>query len=254
MNKNNTKPNISRISSLGILLALVFGLVVTLVLGFIPKEASAQVYINGYGQNKQEIYIPPVSHPKPSVLSLSPSASNLGSGSQTVTITGNGFIPESVARWNGSTRQSKFIDSSHMLIYLDASDMYGSSGRYINVFNRAPDGGYSNGVLFTINGYVSPAPLSNATAPSASTTGTTGSGSVKGSSASNNTSNTNNATPVTNEDFSNLTSNALLGSNGFMPSGIIQWLLLAILILLIVIIVRKIFWADKYHKTPLKHA
>ena len=57
------------------------------------------------------------------------------------------------------------------------------------------------------------------------------------------------------DDSSNLASNAIFGSNSFMPSGIIQWILFAIFVLLIVILVRKISGADKkYHSTPMKHA
>jgi hypothetical protein len=57
------------------------------------------------------------------------------------------------------------------------------------------------------------------------------------------------------EDSSNLVANAVYGSNSFMPSGILQWILFAILVLLIVILVRKIFGGAKdYHSTPMKHA
>ena len=57
------------------------------------------------------------------------------------------------------------------------------------------------------------------------------------------------------EDSGNLATNAIFGSNGFMPSGLIQWILIAIFILLIVILVRRITGAEnKYHSEPLKHA
>jgi hypothetical protein len=53
---------------------------------------------------------------------------------------------------------------------------------------------------------------------------------------------------------SDLAANAVYGSNSFLPSGIIQWVLFAIFILLLVILVRKIFGAEeKYQATPLKH-
>lgn len=57
-----------------------------------------------------------------------------------------------------------------------------------------------------------------------------------------------------NRDFGGLVAGAIFGGDGFMPSGIVQWLLLAIFILLIVIIVRKIFGEKQYHQSPLKHA
>ena len=58
-------------------------------------------------------------------------------------------------------------------------------------------------------------------------------------------------TPATGD---NLTANALFGQNGFMPTGILGWILLAILILLIVILVRVVFGRRKqFLATPLKH-
>lgn len=51
-----------------------------------------------------------------------------------------------------------------------------------------------------------------------------------------------------------LVASAIFGSSGFLPSGIIQWILFAILVLSIVILVRKIYGADEaYHAVPLKH-
>lgn len=60
---------------------------------------------------------------------------------------------------------------------------------------------------------------------------------------------------ATNSDASDLAANAIFGSNGFMPSGLIQWILFAIFILLIVILVRKVTGTEnKYHEEPMKHA
>lgn len=59
---------------------------------------------------------------------------------------------------------------------------------------------------------------------------------------------------LTNTNENNLAANALFATNNFMPNSIIEWLLFAILVLLIVILVRKIIGADKnYFATPLKH-
>lgn len=57
------------------------------------------------------------------------------------------------------------------------------------------------------------------------------------------------------ENASDLAATAIFGSNSFMPSGLVQWILFAILILLVVILVRRITGGeDRYHKEPLKHA
>jgi hypothetical protein len=51
-----------------------------------------------------------------------------------------------------------------------------------------------------------------------------------------------------------LAANAVYGSNGFLPSGIIQWILLAMAILIIIILGRTVFGAkNNYHSIPLKH-
>lgn len=52
-----------------------------------------------------------------------------------------------------------------------------------------------------------------------------------------------------------LTANVLFGSNTFIPSGLLGWILLAILILFIIILVRRIFGnTARYMRVPLKHA
>jgi hypothetical protein len=57
------------------------------------------------------------------------------------------------------------------------------------------------------------------------------------------------------DKYSALGASALFGGGSFAPSGLTQWIMLAILILIIIIIGRRIFGAsDRYHKTPLKHA
>ena len=60
---------------------------------------------------------------------------------------------------------------------------------------------------------------------------------------------------VTNPNTGNaLAANAVFGSNGFLPSGIIQWILFAMATLLVVILARTIFGAKAaYHAAPLKH-
>ncbi len=58
-----------------------------------------------------------------------------------------------------------------------------------------------------------------------------------------------------NPNYGSLTANALFGSNSFMPSGLIQWIVFAILILLIVFLWRYVHGSkEKYMTEPLKHA
>ena len=235
-------------------------------LSLLPTKASAQTaYSSGY-QNRINLNYNNNPSPTtynnlvPSVSFISPNSANVGSGAQTVTVSGDGFVPTSIARWNGSDRPTTFIDASHLLVYLNANDMYGKNDHYINVWNPAPGGGYSNGVLFRITGY------STSTAPGAVTStvqtgpnsnsgsSTNTSGSTNGNNNGNNNGNVLGAQDQNNGNLSDLTGNALFGSDGFFPTGLIGWILLAILILIIVIIVRRIYGAKKYQSTPLKHS
>jgi hypothetical protein len=250
------KNQIKSILSYGLILLaiLAFGAIT-----FIQVKTANAAGMDGYRPyNTPSLFEPeeeeenfaPSKNPAPVVNSISPKSANVGSGTKNVTITGNGFIPSSVARWNGSDRPTTFIDSSHLIIHLNSSDMNGSSGRYISVWNRSPGGGYSNAAFFAINGYAAPSG---------------GNTSGNGSTSANNNSNSNASTVegasdmngdgrITSEDYSALASNAIFGSDSFMPTGLVQWLLFAIFILLVIIIVRKVFFVDKYHSTPLKHA
>jgi hypothetical protein len=196
---------------------------------------------NGTGTNE---------HPTPSITSLSPSASNLGVGTKTVTITGSGFMPNSVARVNNSSRPMTFVDPSHILIQINGNDLYAyrtNGGFFISIWNPAPGGGYSNAKFFTVN---------NTTATSTTTTRNTNNNNNIDNSANNNFSemNQNGNENGNGESVSSLASNTIFGSSGFTPSGLIQWVLFAIIILIIVILVRKIFGGEKrYHATALKH-
>ena len=244
MSKTNKK---SINYGLKILAILAFGLI------FTPFKTT----MAAYGTNVSDYltgYPQVVNNPEPYINSINPSVSDKGSVSKIVTIEGSGFFPGSVARVNGSNRNTTFIDDSHLLLKLSGNDMYLNNGFFISVFNGAPGGGYSNAVTFTLN---------NVSGVSSNTNGSNGNNSNSNSSAntsntSSNTSSSSNASS-TNSDSSytsNLASSVILGSpTGFLPSGLVQWILLAIIILVIIILVRKIFGAEEnYHNSPLKHA
>ncbi|MGH7250059.1 MAG: hypothetical protein ACREGC_03725, partial [Minisyncoccia bacterium] len=152
----------------------------------------------------------------------------------------------SIVRINGSARSSTFIDAFHMLVQVSPNDAYNSGtdgGFFITVFNGGTCGGYSNASFLTVNNL----PPANS--------GTNGSGGYTSSTNNYNTSNYSNTTTNTSEGGSNLASSVILGSNSILPSGIIQWILFGILILIIIILVRKIFGArERYDEAPLKHA
>lgn len=187
-----------------------------------------------------------VDNPTPYITYITPNSSNGNIGSNLViAITGNGFIPSSIVRVNGSDRKTTFIDYSHILVRINPNDTYNTDGFYINIFNGFPGGGYSNSALFTINNN------NNDSSTITRTNTNTGNNTYNSNSTYSNTNQTD--TTNTNSDSSNLASAAIFGSNNFLPSGLIQWILFAIVILLIVILARKVFGATaKYNEAPMK--
>ena len=200
-----------------------------------------------------------VDNPTPYVASLNPNSvnSNMVGRSIVVAITGNGFIPSSIARVNGADRLTTFIDYSHLLVRINPNDTFNTNGFYINVFNGFPGGGYSNAEFFTIKSETQ-ITSTNTNYNQSSTITKTDNTAVNYNSSANNTypnttqtENTENSNA--NANTSNLAATAIFGSASFLPSGLIQWIIFAIIILLIVILVRRIFGAKKnYEETPMK--
>ena len=189
-------------------------------------------YQSGYNYTYNTYQAPKFDNPMPIISSIVPNSSALGVGSKNVTITGEGFIPSSVARINGNNQPTTFIDNSHLLFQVTGNDTqkyFHDGGFFITVVNGLPGGGYSNTAFFTIGDNVN----------NFSDTNTNQNSGDKNSK---------------NQNIDDVAANALFGSNGVFPSGIIQWLCLAILVLLAVIWIRRLYGADKrYHDKPMKH-
>src|SRR3989338_7460623 len=134
-----TKQNM--VFSFVLLAALVLGLIV------IPQDTKAQ-----YGGYISSIPAATVrqDNPEPIIKSINPSASNVGVGTKTVNIIGEGFIPSSVARVNGTNRPTTFIDSSHLLAQTPRQQHISSQnegGFLYRVINGPPGRGIPEGIL-----------------------------------------------------------------------------------------------------------
>ena len=229
--------NNSIVFSLGIMAILAFGVITA------PAKIYAATCSESGCNYTYNSYSRPIAikedNPKPIINSIDPNYSNIGVGTKTITITGENFVPDSVGKVNGANRPTTFIDEYHLLMQVTGNDLnaYQSNGGFfITVFNPAPAGGYSGTIFFTI------------------TNDANGTGSNFSNTPTPQTGNGNNTNGNSNGNYSNLASNAVFGSNSVYPSGLIQWILFAIIILLIVILVRKIYGGDKkYLSTPLKH-
>ena len=197
---------------------------------------------NYYGYNNyQTVY------PVPVISSISPNYTNIGRSGTTVIITGYGFIPSSIVKKNGSEYMTTFfMDSNHLSVVLGANDVTGSTGYYITVYNSGPGGGTSNAALFTIYPNVAGPINNNTNTTNTTTTNTTLTKTTKTNTVAKATTNKN--------TYSGLAANSVFGADTFLPSGLIQWLLFAILIFLIIILWRTAHAKEKYMSEPLKHA
>ena len=187
-------------------------------------------------------------YPSPTISSIKPDSINGITGKVTITITGNGFTPNSVVRKNNSNRTTTFIDSKNLLVDIYANDMYNQESFFLTVFNGESGGGYSNALTFTIK---------NNTATTTTNNNSSSNTNTNTSNTTNTTTTDTNNTVSTNDaknSYGSLTANALVGSNSVMPSGLIQWILLAIIILAIIFLWRYVHAENKYMSEPMKHA
>jgi len=228
--------------SLGILAILVFA-----GLAPLPAAARENAYVTGYSTppvyNEYDYGSGPeteANKPAPVIKSINPSSANAGSEARTITITGSGFTPSSVVKVNGFNRSTTFIDGAHLLAQVSANDLrHTDGGFYLTVWNS--DGRYSNAAFFTLKGQV-PVASSN-------------DNSNYSYSDNYNADYQNAVNENSRSNGQSLASSVILGGNSFLPNGLVQWVLVAILILLIIIIVRKVLGArEHYDNTPLKHA
>ncbi|HEV8307572.1 MAG TPA: S8 family serine peptidase [Methylomirabilota bacterium] len=90
-------------------------------------------------------------NPVPGLTSLAPSSALAGDGALTLTIYGGGFIPSSVARWNGSSRATTFVSDSQLQAAIAQGDLATAGTVQVTVVNPAPGGGTSNALTFTID-------------------------------------------------------------------------------------------------------
>ncbi|MDX2030930.1 MAG: hypothetical protein SF339_09695 [Blastocatellia bacterium] len=92
-----------------------------------------------------------INNPAPTIASLSPNAAIAGSASQTVTVTGTGFVAGSKAQWNGADRTTTFVSATQLTVQIPATDLAQAGAGSITVVNPTPGGGTSNASAFTIN-------------------------------------------------------------------------------------------------------
>lgn len=107
--------------------------------------------------------------PGPVITSISPTTSVAGAAAQTLTITGTGFLAGSIARVNGNSRATTYVNASTLTIQLTTNDQLAAGALAITVIN--PDTQLSAAATFTVSAAPNPAATVSSISPTSVTSG-----------------------------------------------------------------------------------
>ena len=97
---------------------------------------------------------PGPNNPIPSISSLSPSSISAASSATglafVLTVIGSNFIEDSVVRWNGSDRPTRFINSKELQADIPLNDIERAGAVQVSVFSPETGGGTSDNATFII--------------------------------------------------------------------------------------------------------
>lgn len=97
-----------------------------------------------------------VNNPVPAITALVPSSGVAGTGAFTLVVTGTGFMPGLVVRWNGEPRPTTRASGTEASATIGAADIGVAGSAQVSVYNAAPGGGSSSALPFAI---VAPNPV-----------------------------------------------------------------------------------------------
>ncbi|HYG75847.1 MAG TPA: ELWxxDGT repeat protein [Planctomycetota bacterium] len=104
----------------------------------------------------------------PTLTSISPATVLVGSGAQTLTLTGTNFSPNSVVEINGNARNTTFVSSTQLTAKIRDNDVDEAGTADIIVTNPQPAGGVSSAVVFNIS---NPVPTLTSISPTSAADG-----------------------------------------------------------------------------------
>jgi len=87
--------------------------------------------------------------PPPKITSITPTTLKPGGAAFTLTVTGSGFVSDSVVQWNAANRTTTFVSSTQLKAAIPAEDIATAGTAQVTVFTPAPIGGISNAKALT---------------------------------------------------------------------------------------------------------
>ncbi len=122
----------------------------------------------GGTSNTVNFTINPVTSPIPKITSLSPNAALAGGNDFALTVTGTGFVSQSVVIVNGANQTTSFTNSTSLLATITAAEISSVGSLQIAVLNPPPGGGASNPVMLAVT---NPPPALTSLSPATGTVG-----------------------------------------------------------------------------------
>ena len=131
-------------------------------------SANVTVYNAAPGGGVSTALVFSIGTPPPTISSLAPNSAAVGASQLTMTVTGGGFQPSSLVRWNGADLPTTFVSGTSLQATVAAS-LLASGGAYpVTVFTPAPGGGTSGSLNFNVT---NPAPILLSISPTSGTAG-----------------------------------------------------------------------------------
>jgi CSLREA domain-containing protein len=112
------------------------------------SPSGGHVYVTGYNDNEVAVFS--IAKPAPILTSLDPASVVAGSSTFTLTLYGEKFSFDSVARWDGSDRTTTYVSSNELEAVINAADVAAAGTAMVDVYTPAPGGGTSNELRFVI--------------------------------------------------------------------------------------------------------
>lgn len=106
------------------------------------------VYVTGYNDNMVAVFS--IAKPAPVLTSFDPASVVEGSSTFTLTLTGEKFSFDSVARWDGGARTTTYVSSHELKATIAAADVVAAGTALVDVYTPSPGGGTSNELSFAI--------------------------------------------------------------------------------------------------------
>lgn len=122
--------------------------------------------------------VSPANNPAPTITSISPTNVLAGSPSQTLTVTGAGYISSTAATLNGAALQTTYVNATSLQVAVPASALIAGQVANLVLSNPSPGGGSSAPSKFSI---MSPTPAVTGLSPSSTPQGVPATITVNGS-------------------------------------------------------------------------